>query len=193
MEIIQYPHPTLRRPSKPIRRVDAELRSNVAEMFELMYEAKGVGLAANQVDLPYRAFVCNPRRSEEEEDREFVFINPVVTARKGNEEAEEGCLSVPELYAPVRRPATIAVEAYSLEGEKFSLQLDGLFARVVQHEIDHLDGVLFIDRLSETARIDVQDELHELESKFSRAREEGRVPSDAEIVARLTEIEKKYC
>ena len=104
MEIVHYPHPTLRHQSKPVRRVDTELREIVREMFRLMYEAEGVGLAANQVDLPLRLFVVN-LGTERGEDKELVFINPVISGPKGNDEAEEGCLSIPKVYAPVRRPA----------------------------------------------------------------------------------------
>ena len=97
MEIVTYPHPTLRHESKPVKRVDAELREIVQEMFHLMYEARGVGLAANQVDLPLRLFVLN-LESDPDKSEEFVFINPVISKPKGSEEKEEGCLSLPELW-----------------------------------------------------------------------------------------------
>ena len=192
LEIIDYPHPTLRHKNKPLRRVDAELRDTVAEMFCLMYEAKGVGLAANQVDLPYRLFVVN-LGGERGEDEELVFINPVLANPKTTEEAEEGCLSLPGLYAPVRRPSTITVSAYNLSGAEIRRELDGLLARVVQHETDHLDGVLFIDRLSQTVEMSVRDEIDEFERKFRQHRENGEIPSDDAIAQRLAEIEKKYC
>ncbi len=99
MRIIQFPHPTLRRVSKPLRRVDDELRHIVREMFDLMYEAKGIGLAANQVDLPYQLFVLNLSGDPAEPDAEQVFLNPVLSQPKGTAEAEEGCLSLPGLYA----------------------------------------------------------------------------------------------
>ena len=193
MKIVHYPHPTLRHRSKPVRRVDAELRTLIQEMFDLMYEANGIGLAANQVDLPFRLFVCNPVREDQESESELVFINPVLSNPKGSGEAEEGCLSLPELYAPVHRPETITLEAYDLEGKQFRQEIDGLFARVVQHETDHLDGVLFTDRLSEAATMQVQDTLAEFEGHYDRAHEEGRGKSDEEIAARLDELEKKYC
>ncbi len=104
MKIIHYPHPTLRHRSKPVRRVDAKLKSMISEMFDLMYEASGIGLAANQVDLPLRFFVCN-LAGERGEGEELVFINPVISRPKGNEEREEGCLSLPGVCAPVKRPA----------------------------------------------------------------------------------------
>ncbi len=190
MQIIQYPHPTLRHVSKPLKRVDKELYAIVGEMFELMYVANGVGLAANQVDLPYRLIVINLQSNPEAKDQEFVFINPVLTSRKGNAEAEEGCLSLPGLYADVKRSERAVLNAYDLAGQEVTLELEGLFARAVQHEIDHLDGILFIDRLSPTAEIDIKDRLLDFESEFSGARERGEIADDAAISARLVELEK---
>ena len=109
-------------------------------MFELMYDAKGVGLAANQVDLPFRLFVTNLAGAPDEGE-EMVFINPVVERPKGNTEQDEGCLSLPEVYAPVRRPERITVSAYDLSGNEINGEIDGIMARVVQHETDHLDAV----------------------------------------------------
>jgi len=103
LQIIHYPHPTLRHVSKPLARVDAELRAWVAEMFDLMYEHEGVGLAANQVDLPYRLFVCNPSGDQSEKESECVFINPVIVKGSGQHEHDEGCLSIPGIHAPVVR------------------------------------------------------------------------------------------
>ena len=193
MEIVQFPHPTLRHQSKPIRRVDAGLRNVVDEMFKLMYAAQGIGLAANQVDLPYRLFVANLGGGDRGPDEEMVFINPVVSRPKGTEEAEEGCLSLPGVYAPVRRPAEISVTAYTMNGEMFQGELDGLLARVIQHETDHLDGVLFIDRLSDTAAVDVKEELAEFESQFAQRRGASEIPPDEEIAKRLASIEAEYC
>ena len=152
LKIIEYPHPTLRHASKPLRRVDAELVEVVREMFALMYEKKGVGLAANQVDLPYRLFIANLECDPSRPDLEYVFINPVLSHRKGSTESEEGCLSLPNLYGQVKRPEKVVVQAYNLSGKEIKGELDGLFARVVQHEIDHLDGVLFIDHISRLKR-----------------------------------------
>jgi len=190
LQIIQYPHPTLRHLAKPLRRVDAELRGIVREMFDLMYEAKGVGLAANQVDLPYRLFLINVESNPQAADQEFVFINPVITARKGMSEAEEGCLSLPGLYGDVKRPEKISLNAFDLAGNELTLDLDGLFARAVQHEIDHLDGVLFIDRLSPTGAMAAKDTIAEMELVFAGKRERGEIPDDATIKRRLAELEK---
>ncbi len=189
LKIIQYPHPTLRRVSKPLKRVDAELRDIIARMFELMYEANGVGLAANQVDLPYRLFVAN-LKADPDSGEELVFINPVLSKQKGTAEAEEGCLSLPGLYAEVRRPEQVTVDAYNLRGEPIHIEADGLLGRVIQHETDHLDGKLFIDRLSPTAQLEVRGVVQEFEIQFQSQRERGEMPTDEEIERRWQELEK---
>jgi peptide deformylase len=188
VRIIKYPHPTLRHKSKPLQRVDSELRKIVAEMFELMYAHKGVGLAANQVDLPYKLFILN-LEGDPAKGPEYVFINPEISRRTGNEEAEEGCLSFPDIYAPVTRTAKIVVSGYDLQGREINWQLDGMFARAVQHEYDHLEGVLFVDRLSPTARMTVQPALDDLEREFLGDRSRGFIPEDQDIASRLAELE----
>ena len=192
MRIINYPHPTLRRTSKLLKRVDAELHKLVREMFDLMYadEHCGIGLAANQVDLPYRLFVVNLTADPALKDQEHVFINPLLSQPKGTAEAEEGCLSLPGLYAQVRRPERIKINAYNLAGLEVTYELDDLFARVVQHETDHLDGMLFIDRLSSTARLAVQEALDEFEELFAGQRQRGEIPGDEFILSRLAELEQ---
>ena len=190
MQIIQYPHPTLRHLSKPLKRVDQELHAIVREMFELMYAAKGIGLAANQVDLPYRLFVINLASDPAAMDQEFVFLNPVLTSRKGNAEGEEGCLSLPGVYADVKRSERVVLNAYDLGGREVTMELDGLFAKAVQHELDHLDGILFIDRLGPTASITVKDALDDFETQFAGQRERGEIPDDAAIARRLAELER---
>lgn len=192
LEVIQYPHPTLRRVSRPIKRVDAELRQVVAEMFSLMYAHEGVGLAANQVNLPIRLFVANSEGDPAKRDTEFVFINPVLRKGKGSEEDSEGCLSIPDVRAPVTRNATIEVEAYDLEGNLIRADASGLMARILQHETDHLDGKLFIDRLSPTEFAAVKDKLYEFELAFQSKCETGELPSDEAIAAHWTEVEQKY-
>ena len=150
MKIVPYPHPALRYKSKPISRVDSQLRGIVRQMFDLMYQFKGVGLAANQVDLPIRLFIAN-LASDPQEGEEHVFVNPVISRPKGNEQREEGCLSFPGLYCPVKRPESVLLNSYDLNGKEFEGEVNGFLGRVIQHELDHLDGVLFIDRLSTTA------------------------------------------
>jgi peptide deformylase len=190
LQIIHYPHPTLRHVSKPLKRVDAELKQMVAEMFDLMYEHEGVGLAANQVDLPYRVFIANVAGDPAEKEAECVFINPVILKGSGQHEREEGCLSIPGVYAPVVRKEKITVQAYNLAGEEVSGELDGLFARVVQHEVDHLDGRLFIDRLSPSQYADIAAALEEFEIDFNSKRAVGEMPSEETVAAHLEQLER---
>lgn len=188
MEIVQYPHPSLRWKSTDVTRIDAKLRATVREMFDLMYQAKGIGLAANQVALPFRFFIINLSGEDADPDAELVFINPEISKRKGSVVGEEGCLSLPELFADVRRPEKITVEAYDLQGQGFRMELDELPARVVQHETDHLDGVLFVDRVSESIERELAPKLSEFGSRFRRQQAEGTYPSDEEIHRRLAEM-----
>ncbi|QDT51439.1 Peptide deformylase [Symmachiella dynata] len=187
MEIVKYPHPALRWKSSPVQAINAELRSTVREMFELMYEANGIGLAANQVALPIRLFVLNLLADPAEKEEEYVFINPEIIRRKGNQEAEEGCLSMPNLYGDVRRAGEIVVQAYGLDGQGFELTVDELASRAIQHETDHLDGVLFTDRMTEAARREIDPMLTDFETLFRRQQEQGKFPSDAEIQQQLQE------
>jgi len=189
MHIVQYPHPALRWKSKPVTRIDAELRDIVARMFQLMYESKGIGLAANQVALPYRLFVVNVTGDPEQKDEEFVFLNPEITQRKGSAESEEGCLSLPELYGPVRRAEEVVIDAFDLDGHGFEMTLTDLPARVVQHETDHLDGVLFTDRMTEAARRELEPRLADFETLFRRQQGAGEFPSDDEIRKQLRQLE----
>jgi peptide deformylase len=191
LQIITYPHPTLRHVSKPIKRVDAELRRIIAEMFDLMYQNKGIGLAANQVDLPLRLFVIN-LAGERGQGEEQVFINPVISRPKGSDEAEEGCLSIPEVYGPVIRPKQVRAFYYTLSGKEVERDLTEMEARCVQHELDHLNGVLFPDRMTDSAKMNIRDELTEFEVEFQSKRTTGELPSDAEIAARIKEWEERY-
>jgi peptide deformylase len=192
LQVVVYPHPTLRHKSRPVRRVDADLARIVREMFDLMYASEGIGLAANQVNLPLRLLVVNPA-GRPGESEEYVLINPVLSRPKGNEEAEEGCLSFPELYGPVKRPKQITVNAYNLQGDEIQADLTGMLARVVQHEFDHLDGVLFIDRMSATARAVVQPTLEEFELVFRSRRQTGEIPGDEVLARELADWEARYC
>ena len=170
--------------------MDAELRRIVREMFDLMYESNGIGLAANQVDLPYRLFVMNLKADPKEPEEERVFINPVLSKHKGSAEAEEGCLSLPGLYCQVIRPERVTLNAFDLSGQEFRDELKGLFARVAQHEVDHLDGVLFIDRLSPTELISAKGAIEHFEEQFEGMRRRGEIPDDPTIAQRLGELEK---
>lgn len=186
MEIVPYPHPALRWKSQPVREITSELRQSVAEMFELMYAAKGIGLAANQVAWPQRVFVLNLSADPDIKDEEIVFINPEIIRRKGSAEAEEGCLSFPGMYGTVKRAAKVVVEAYNLSGECMEYSLDDLAARAVQHETDHLDGVLFIDRLIDSSRRELEPVIADFETQYRRWQSEGRFPSDEQVRQTLT-------
>ena len=185
LEIVHYPHPALRWKSREVTKIDAELREMVEQMFELMYAARGIGLAANQVALPYRLFVTNPTGDREERDQELVFINPQISRRNGSEEDEEGCLSLPEVYGPVARATRIVVDAFDLSGRQFELELEDLPARVVQHEYDHVEGVMFIDRVAPGALPKLKPLIDDLEIQFRNRQKEGTIPSDEQLKASL--------
>ncbi|MBK94742.1 MAG: peptide deformylase [Planctomycetaceae bacterium] len=192
MEIITHPHPTLKYKSRPVVRINAELKAIVAEMFELMYEAKGVGLAANQVNLPLRLFVANPS-GVRGEGEDLVFINPVISKGTGNEVADEGCLSLPGIYGPVSRSKSIHVEAFGIDGSSISMDLDDFLARVVQHETDHLDGVMFTDRMVDHSLQVIQLEIEEFEIEYRSKVADGLVPGEDAVYAELAEWESKFC
>ena len=188
MEIVKHPHPALRFKSVPVRQIDANLRRVVRGMFDLMYEAKGIGLAANQVALPLRVFVINLSGEDAEPEEEHVFINPVIRGRKGGEVAEEGCLSLPQLFADVRRPSAVTIEAFDLDGAGFEMKLDELPARVVQHELDHLDGVMFTDKLTAPLTPENAARLAEFEKEHRDAQTAGTRAEDAELLAAVQAI-----
>lgn len=189
LEIVHYPHPALRWKSKPIQRIDAELRKTVAAMFELMYEFKGIGLAANQVALPYRLFIINPTGDPDEKDQEIVFINPEISQRKGSIEGEEGCLSLPDVFGQVRRANDIVVDAFDLSGQGFQYALEDLPGRVVQHEYDHIDGVMFFDRMQPEGVAEIQTKIDDFEHVFRQSQQTGETPSDEELKKRLKSLE----
>ncbi len=192
MEIVHFPHPTLRHKSKPLKKVNQALKSIVQEMFDLMYAARGIGLAANQVDLPFQLFVINTS-GEKGTGEELVFINPVISNPKGTEAADEGCLSMPGITGQVSRPSTIHVSAFDLNGNEIDMTATGLLARAIQHESDHLNGVLFIDRVSESEMKQIELELEEFALEFSANRNSGQIPADDTIKKRLLDLENEYC
>ncbi|QDT36940.1 peptide deformylase [Stratiformator vulcanicus] len=185
MQIVRFPHPALRFESVPVREINAGLRAIVRRMFDLMYEANGIGLAANQVGLPLRLFIINPTGDRDVGDQEFVFINPQILKRNGSEAAEEGCLSLPSIYGDVRRAERISVEAFDLKGRSFRLDLEELHARVVQHEYDHIDGVIFPDRMTDDDRSEITEQLAAMETVFREAQTSGELPSDEELLAEI--------
>jgi len=189
---VLHPHPALRRRSRDLVRVDAELKRIAARMLDLMYEAKGIGLAANQVGLPLRIFVMN-LEGKRGEGEELVLLNPVLSRPKGNATMEEGCLSLPSIFEDVTRPKQITLDAYDLTGKQIQGNLDGMMSRCVQHEVDHLDGVLFIDRLTESAKLQARPAVEEFEIDFDSRRSTGSIPSDEEIEAFGDAIDARYC
>jgi len=190
MQIVHYPHPSLRWKSRPIQSVSEELRRAVREMFEIMYEAKGIGLAANQVALPFRFFIINVSGDPDLADEELVFLNPELSNQSGLVEGEEGCLSVPQLYGQVKRFETITVEAYDLDGQGFAMDLDELPARVIQHETDHLDGVMFFDRMNETDLQAIEPQIDEFVTVFRHDQSTGERPSDDALTEQLKILER---
>jgi peptide deformylase len=192
LELVEYPHPALLRRAKSIVRLDDELVTAVGRMFDIMYEAGGIGLAAPQVALPYRLFVvnCSGRRGEGEE---MVFVNPTLSRPRGTAVQEEGCLSIPGVRMDVRRPEKIVVDAWTLDGSPIHLDLDGLPARVVQHEFDHLEGRLFTDRLPEAAALEVRRTLETFRDVFRGKQSRGEVPAADALAADLDRLEAARC
>jgi peptide deformylase len=151
-DIIILPDKRLRLVSEPVKTVDAELRALVDDMFETMYEAPGVGLAAIQVGVPKRLITADTAKKDEPKQPQ-VYINPeVVWSSEEKNTYEEGCLSIPEYYEEVERPAQVKVRFTDLDGKAHEVEANGLLATVLQHEIDHINGVLFIDHISKLKR-----------------------------------------
>ncbi|MDQ0560391.1 peptide deformylase [Rhizobium sp. R72] len=150
--LIILPDPLLRQVSKPIERVDADFQRLADDMLETMYDAPGIGLAAIQIGVPRRMLVIDVSR-EGEEKQPLVFVNPeIVVSSDERSVYEEGCLSIPDYYAEVERPATVTVKYLDRDGKEQTVEADGLLATCLQHEIDHLNGVLFIDHISRLKR-----------------------------------------
>jgi len=167
LSILHFPDPRLRRKAVPVDTVDNSIRSLVDDMFETMYAAPGIGLAAVQVNVPKRVIVID---ISEERDQPLVLINPSLLSCEGDEEMQEGCLSVPEINEPVQRAARIRVAALDRNGEPFELEADGLLAVCIQHEMDHLEGKLFIDYLSPLKRNRIRKKLEKQARLEARTR-----------------------
>jgi len=155
-EILVYPDPRLRQVAEPVETFNADLHSLIDDMAETMYQAPGIGLAAVQINVPWRVVVMD---LSEERNALKEFVNPRVVDKDGSLESEEGCLSVPDVYAPVTRAERVVVEAQDRHGEPFSLEAEGLLAVCIQHEIDHLDGKVFVDYLSRLKRERIKKRL----------------------------------
>jgi peptide deformylase len=151
-EILTLPDKRLRLVSEPVKRIDGDIKALVEDMFATMYDAPGIGLAAIQVGVPKRVVVMDLSKKEEEQQPR-VFINPqIVSASEEQGTYEEGCLSIPEVYEEVTRPVAVRVKYLDLEGKEQELDASGLLATCIQHEIDHVNGVLFIDHISKLKR-----------------------------------------
>ena len=150
--LIILPDPLLRQVSKPIERVDAETKRLAQDMLDTMYDAPGIGLAAVQIGVGRRMLVIDVSR-EDEEKTPLVFINPeILSSSEDRSVYEEGCLSIPDYYAEVERPALVTVKYIDREGKEQTIDAEGLLATCLQHEIDHLNGILFIDHISRLKR-----------------------------------------
>jgi peptide deformylase len=156
LDILTFPDPRLRRKAEPVAEVDDGIRRIVDDMLGTMYAAPGIGLAAIQVDIPKRIVVID---ISEERDSPLCLINPQIREREGEEQMEEGCLSVPGFYESVTRADKVRVHALNREGEPFELEAVGLLAVCIQHEIDHLDGKLFVDYISSLKRQRIRKKL----------------------------------
>lgn len=156
LDILHFPDPRLRTIAQPVEQVDDAIRKLVADMFETMYAAPGIGLAATQVNVDKRVIVIDV---SEEKDQPLCLINPEILARDGVEEMEEGCLSVPGVFELVERADHVRIQALNQEGARFEMEAGDLLAVCIQHEIDHLDGKLFVDYLSPLKRARIRKKL----------------------------------
>ncbi len=156
LEILHFPDPRLRKKAMPVAQVDDQVRQTVDAMLETMYNAPGIGLAATQVNIQKRIVVID---ISEDKNRPLCLINPEIIESNGEEEMEEGCLSVPGFYEQVRRAEHVKVRSLTRDGSNFELDADGLLAVCIQHEIDHLDGKLFVDYLSPLKRQRIRKKL----------------------------------
>ena len=170
-DIIVLPDKRLRLKSKPVPRIDGDIRKLVEDMFETMYKAPGIGLAAIQVGVPVRLVVMDLSKKETETEPR-VFVNPeILSPSEEKSTYEEGCLSIPDVHEDVERPARVKVKYLDLDGKAHEEDADGLFATCIQHEVDHLNGVLFIDHISKLKRDRI---IKKFITAAKRAEEEGK-------------------
>jgi peptide deformylase len=156
LNILTFPNPRLRRLSDPVVCVDERVRRIVTDMFETMYAAPGIGLAAPQVDIHRQIVTID---ISDQKDQPLCLINPQILELRGEEQMDEGCLSVPGFYEPVTRAAAVRVSALNQAGESFTLEAEGLLAVCIQHELDHLQGKLFVDHISSLKRQRIRQKL----------------------------------
>jgi len=161
-EILHYPDPRLRTRARPVEVVDDAIRTLVDDMFETMYAAPGIGLAATQINVHQRVIVMDVSH---EQNQPLCLINPEIVSAEGSESAEEGCLSVPDIFETVNRAKAIRVRALDREGAVQEFDASGLTAACIQHEMDHLEGKLFVDRLSELKRLRIRKKFDKLQRR----------------------------
>lgn len=171
LDILTFPDSRLRRAAEPVETVDDGVRRLVDDMLETMYAAPGIGLAAIQVNVPQRVIVID---ISEEKNDPLCLINPEILTRSGEEEMEEGCLSVPGSFETVRRAEQVRMRALNRDGEPFELDADGLLAVCIQHEIDHLDGRLFVDHISSLKRQRIRKRLEKERRRTQPAAADGQ-------------------
>lgn len=159
LHVLHYPDPQLRLIAAPVPDVSDDVRTLIDDMLETMYDAPGVGLAAPQVDVARRVIVVD---ITEDRSKPLALVNPEIMAREGSVQMEEGCLSVPGIYEPVERAEWIKVQALDRDGKVLDIETDGLLAVCIQHEIDHLDGKLFVDYLSDLKRGRIRKKMEKL-------------------------------
>jgi len=160
LEILEYPDPRLRKIAKPVDKIDNKIQKLLDDMFETMYDAPGIGLAATQIDVHLQIIVMD---ISEDKDEPLVFINPEITVLDGDaEKMQEGCLSVPGFYEDISRIEHVLIKALNKSGEPFEMETSGLLAVCIQHEMDHLDGKLFVDYLSRLKRNRIKKKLEKI-------------------------------
>ncbi|ALG66671.1 peptide deformylase [Beggiatoa leptomitoformis] len=162
LEILHFPDPRLRNKAKPVQQINPEVRQIINDMFETMYHARGIGLAATQVNITQQIVVID---ISEEKNQPLCLINPKITHQSGVEVTEEGCLSVPSVYDEVERAEFVTVTALNAAGDPFELSAGGILAVCIQHELDHLEGKLFVDYLSSLKRQRIRKKLEKQERK----------------------------
>ena len=170
LAILEYPDPRLRNKAQPIDKVDDAVRKLIGDLLETMYAARGVGLAASQVDVHRRLIVLDV---SETRDQPLVFINPEILSAEGRAPGEEGCLSVPGIYDKLERASRIKVRALDRNGAPFEMEAEGMLAVCIQHEMDHLEGKLFVDYLSELKRQLIRRRLSKERKQRSQGSEHG--------------------
>ncbi len=165
LDIVRYPAIYLRKITKTVKKDELDFQKLIQKMFEIMYSYEGVGLAANQIGLNYRVFVMNVKQDKNKEG-EKVFINPIILNKEGVQDGDEGCLSIPGIFLNIKRAFKIKVKALDENFQEFEFETEGLPARVIQHEVDHLNNILIIDRISPAQKIKISSELRKMEEEY---------------------------